>query len=114
MDTTPNELVLEIDGELRVTTPSSIWLIRPTAYARLPRHAEQPRSAPSEALTDGDWHDHVGAWWFVDPLDGLVHIRLLPAGRPDGARGIHTGVVESVRATTDRQSARRTADSSGG
>lgn len=114
MDSTPHDWPLEIDGELRITTPSSIWLIRPAVYVRLPRHAEQPRSVPSEALTDGDWHEHVGAWWFIDPLDGLVHIRLLPAGRPDGARGIHTGVVEIVEASTARLPARRAGCSSDG
>lgn len=112
MDTPPPEWPLEIDGEVRITTPASVWLIRPHAYARFPRHAEQPRSVPSEALTDGDWHEHVGAWWFIDPLDGVVHIRLLPAGRPQGARGVATGAVEIVESRSARRPERRRARTS--
>ena len=92
----PHEWPIEIAVGLRVTTPSSIWLIRPDRYCRLPRHGEQPRSAASDALTDGDWHEHVGAWVFIDPIDQLPHVRLLPADRPAGSRGIHTGAVEAV------------------
>lgn len=92
----PREWSIELAAELRVTTPSSIWLIRQDRYCRLPRHAEQPRWAASDALTDGDWHEHVGAWVFIDPIDQLPHVRLLPGGRPAGSRGIHTGAVEAV------------------
>lgn len=82
---------LTIDGEVRVVTAHSVWLVRADAYCRLPR-AEAPRPASSTALIDGIWHAHEGAWLVTDDALGPC-LRLLPAGRPHGASGILTGAI---------------------
>lgn len=88
------EQAVDIGVELRVVTHASIWIIRCDAYLRLPR-TEGPRPAPrSAALIDGKWHRHVGVWKMTDSHG--VRYRILPAGRPPGAAGIHTGDVVAV------------------
>jgi len=83
---------VEVDGELRIVTEASVWLIRPAAYLRLPRR-EGPRSVLSPSLADAVWHPHVGVWRIVD--GDLVRYRLLPARRHPGSVGVVTGVVEA-------------------
>ena len=76
---------LAIDVELRIVTESSIWLVRPDAYLRLPR-AEAPRGPTPDidgATEDGRWHAHAGAW-LLDDHD-TQRLRVLPAGRPPGS-----------------------------
>lgn len=82
MKPTQHEWRLESDGEVRITTPASTWLIRPNTYARFTRHTEQPRSVPSDALTDGDWHEHVGARWFIDPTTNSCTSASFPPAVP--------------------------------
>lgn len=90
--TLPNETPLAIDDEVRLVTISSVWLLRPTSYCRLPR-TEHPRAARTPALRDGIWHPHIGAWVENDPNYPLPRVRILPAGRPPGSFGIHTGDI---------------------
>jgi hypothetical protein len=52
---------------------------------------------------DGEWHHHVGVWKLTDSHG--VRYRILPAGRPEGAMGIHTGDVITV-AGPDAEAAR--------
>lgn len=107
---TDTEQRLEIIGEVRVVTESSVWLIRDHEYCRLPRHAEQPRNVPSPDLADGRWHGHEGVWLVSNRPGEVRHVRLLPLGRPPGSVGVVTGVVEVIE--REATSARR--ESSGG
>lgn len=87
---------LNIERELRALTEASVWLIRPTRYLRLSR-AEAPRPPTLDvdgATEDATWHEHVGVWQQRD-LGGM-RLRILPAGRSDGAQGVLTGLVESL------------------
>lgn len=94
--TTPNAaptagpVPLEVDGEVRVTTTASVWLVRPDSYCRMPR-SEGPRAVSSPALTDGTWHAHVGAF-LVSGAQGSW-LRLMPPGRDPGASGVETGLI---------------------
>lgn len=83
-------VALSIDGELRVVTENSVWLIRPDTYCRMPRR-EEARDAPGPELTDGAWHPHVGAWMLTTSLG--AYLRLLPPDRPEGATGIVTSTI---------------------
>lgn len=99
------ETPLEIDGEVRVVTANSVWLIRADKYCRMPR-IEAPRAASTPTMTDGVWHDHVGAWLVLD-VSGPC-IRLLPPGRPASAQGVltsrilHSDPADLVRAAVLR------------
>lgn len=84
------ETRLEIDGEVRVVTANSVWLIRADEYCRMPR-TQAPRPASAPTMTDGVWHDHVGAWLVLD-VSGPC-IRLLPPGRPASAHGVLTSRI---------------------
>lgn len=87
-----HEEPVDIDVELRIVTAQSVWLIRPDRYMRLPRR-EGPRPHPnSKALSDAQWHPHLGVWKVTDPIG--TRYRILPAGRPPGSAGIHTGDVD--------------------
>lgn len=81
---------LEIDGELRVVTDNSVWLVRAATYCRMPRR-EEPRYVPGPELADGCWHPHVGAWLVTDALG--FRLRLLPPDRADSGHGIATGII---------------------
>jgi hypothetical protein len=99
------ETSLEIDGEVRVVTANSVWLIRSTEYCRMPR-TEAPRSASAPTMTDSVWHEHVGAWLVLDASG--PYIRLLPPGRPAGAHGVLTSrILETEPADLVRAAARR-------
>lgn len=87
---------LDIDGELRVVTEASVWLIRADTYCRMPRRKE-PRHVPGPELTDGQWHPHVGAWLVTDAVG--FRLRLLPPGSAARGHGIATGLI--IAATPD-------------
>ena len=92
---------VDIEGELRIVTDQSVWLIRPDRYMRLPRSG-RPRQPPrSEALVDATWHHHVGVRRVTDSFG--TRYRILPAGRPPGSGGIYTGDVD-ITATVTRSS----------
>jgi hypothetical protein len=84
------ETPLEIDGEVRVVTANSVWLIRTATYCRMPR-TEAPRSASAPTMADSAWHEHVGAWLVPDASG--PYIRLMPPGRPAGAHGVLTSRI---------------------
>lgn len=87
---------VDIEGELRIVTDQSVWLIRPDRYMRLPR-GERPRQPPrSEALLDATWQQHVGVWRVTDSFG--TRYRILPAGRPPGSGGIYTGDADTTTA----------------
>ena len=91
-----HEEPLHIDIELRAVTGASLWLVRATRYLRLPRaECPRPRIADLDGGTaDAMWHEHEGVWRQCGP-DG-TRLRILPAGRPPGARSVLTGVVEHL------------------
>lgn len=92
---TMTEVRLDINGQLRVETEASIWLVTADRYCRLPR-LEGPRERAESldgALDDAVWHPHVGVWYCAD--DRGSWLRILPAGRPVGSHGIKTGDITS-------------------
>lgn len=99
------ETALEIEGEVRVVTANSIWLIRADKYCRMPR-IEAPRASSAPTMTDGVWHDHVGAWLVLDGSGPCI--RLLPPGRPASAQGVLTSrILDSEPADLTQAAARR-------
>lgn len=99
------ETPLEVDGEVRVVTANSVWLIRTDTYCRMPR-TEAPRSPSAPTMDDGIWHEHVGAS-LVLGAEGPC-IRLMPPGRPPGAHGVLTSrILETEPADLVRAAARR-------
>jgi hypothetical protein len=95
--TTLIALDLAAGDRLVLLTSSSVWRVQRDRYRRDPRSTDvTDRSSVSidDALQDGEWHPHVGAWWAVDRHG--VRLRLLPAGRPAGSFGILTGDIERV------------------
>jgi hypothetical protein len=88
----PNEALL-VEAQVRVVTGSSIWLVRPDTYLRLPRN-EGPRRQIDDldgAARDAEWHEHEGVW--VLAHGEVMKLRILPAGRPTGSSGLITGPV---------------------
>jgi hypothetical protein len=76
--------------------PASVWLVRPSTYIRLPR-TEGPREQLDDldgATRDAVSHQHEGA----SLLDGqeVRKLNLIPAGRPDGSRGLISGPNEQI------------------
>lgn len=76
---------------LRVVTESSVWLVEPDRYLRMPKSEEPRWPAGVEALDDLVWHEHVGVWLYTDVFG--AHLGLMPAGRPEGSSGVHSGVI---------------------
>lgn len=87
---------VDVEGELRVVTEASVWLIRPTTYQRLPRR-EGPRAVCTAALADAVWHAHEGVW-HLDDVHGTRY-RILPTGRRPGSVGVVTGDVQAATST---------------
>lgn len=99
------ETPLEIDGEVRVVTANSVWLICADTYCRMPR-TETPRSVSAPTMADGVWHEHVGAWLVLDGSGPCI--RLLPPGRPASAQGVLTSrILDSEPADLLRAAALR-------
>lgn len=85
-------------GIVRVTTESSIWLVTPERYQRLPRE-ERPRPpvvSIEGRLADGEWHGLRRCWWRVH-ADGERQMRLLPEVGPANGVGVVTGVIIAVK-----------------
>jgi len=94
---------MTIDGELRVVTERSVWLIRPDSYLRLPSSEaprERHRHAIEDRLDDARWHGLRAGWWCWD-VDGELRVRLLPAAGPEDGAGIVTGRVTATGSTSD-------------
>lgn len=90
------ERQLEVHGCLRVETSSSLWLIEPGRYMRLPR-SEAPRPATAscdDALDDAAWHEHRGVFLHRDHVG--YYLRLVPRWRHNESRGITTGTLLAV------------------
>lgn len=85
-------------GIVRVTTESSIWLLTPERYLRLPRQ-ERPRPpvvSIESRLADGTWHGLRRCWWRIH-ADGVRQLRLLPEVGPADGVGVVTGVIVAVK-----------------
>jgi hypothetical protein len=80
--------------ETRVITESSLWVLRPGFYLRLPL-IEAPRPpSPSPRLEDGRWLGHRGVIWLHD--DSGWGINIFPVDGPANGGGLISGVVRSV------------------
>lgn len=83
---------LQVIEQTRVMTANSVWVVEDTRYMRTPR-TQRPARTPlsiDNALDRGEWHDHEGAW--VDDN----RLRILPAGRHEGAQGIISSDIENI------------------
>lgn len=85
-------------GVVRVFTRSSIWVVVPGRYLRMPR-VEAPRPPIKEQiegrLEDGRWHGFRRAWWErYGP--GLQCLWLLPVVGPVDGKGVHSGEIERI------------------
>lgn len=84
-------------GLVRVGTESSIWLVSPDKYQRLP-HEEQPRAAPPSdlrRLDDAVWHGMRRCWWVTYPDDRRA-LRILPVVGPADGLGVVSGIIVEV------------------
>lgn len=96
------EEAFEPVGVVRVRTESSIWLLTPGCYQRLPKE-EQPRPAPAstyQRLEDAVWHDMRRCWW-VTYGDGRRALRILPAAGPPDGLGVISGLIVEVSGACD-------------
>lgn len=93
---------IRVEGELRVQTEASLWLIRPGEYFRMPL-VEAPRLpalSMDGALDDHRWMPYESL--SVSRIDGYGdQVWILPAGRPAGSQGLHTGVVVNAEPALD-------------
>lgn len=89
-------------GVVRVRTESSIWLLAPGRYQRLPKE-EQPRSTPASTfrrLDDAVWHDMRRSWWLTY-ADGRRALRILPVAGPSEGLGVVSGLIVEVSGGCD-------------
>jgi hypothetical protein len=84
---------LEVHGELHVRTESSLWVIRPDRYIRMPlvEGAREPLPSEDDALDDLEWHPQREVRLVETPAG--LRLRIVPANRSDDARGVITGVI---------------------
>lgn len=91
--------LVHVMGLVRVTTESSLWLLRPNAggqYLRMPL-AETSRpehQTPDGALDDLRWLRYREARLVRSPVGD--RLRIVPADRPEGSKGVITGVILSA------------------
>jgi hypothetical protein len=84
-------------GLVRVRTESSIWLIGPSKYHRLPQE-ERPRATPpsdERRLDDAVWHGMRRCWWITYP-DGRQALRILPIAGPPEGLGVVSGLIVEI------------------
>lgn len=87
---------ISVPVELRVTTESSLWVIHPDRYMRLPL-SESPRRpvySIEDRLRDGKWHEMRDIWFRWE--DDGVRLRILPAVGPEDGYGIISGIIKEV------------------
>lgn len=83
--------------EFQVRTESSVWLIRPDRYMRMPisEAPREPEDSIAGRLDDSHWHGHQGVFW--SDVGWGPQLRIKPTAGPVGGGGIHTGVIQEIR-----------------
>lgn len=91
---TPEPGPLDIQREVRIETPSSVWLIQPDRYMRMPK-TETSRMTlnmiGAPGLADLVWHQHIGPFVIADVWGPRVQL-MRPLASP-GRRWVMTGEI---------------------
>lgn len=86
------EAEVEVIDSVEFTTENTVWMFRPGQYKRVARTDREELESIDGKLANGEWFPYERLWAGVDST-GDLRIRVLPAGRPPGSKGVVSGPI---------------------